>query len=185
MMTGCRLCRISWQIVLSTFNSPLGFNPKSMSSCTPQAIQRSSVTRATAANRIPVVRHTTSRIVGTASMRLTLLTSALKSCVMAERGFILPLDYAKTEEIRRFKSLMPGLSYRRPGRGGKLCENPGKAIFSPEIDQGPKAATAVADRTSDVLRVTCPHCQSRNEFPEFDMVDIFLRAGTGTSRDSA
>ena len=57
---------------------------------------------------------------------------------------------------------------------GKLCENCGNAIFSQEIDQRRKAAKAVADRTGVVLRVTCPHCQSRNEFPEFDMVDIFL-----------
>ena len=65
-----------------------------------------------------------------------------------------------------------------PGVVGKLCENCGKPVYSPEfeqeIKQKPQALRAVADRTGDVLRVTCPHCQSRNEFPEFDMVDIFL-----------
>jgi hypothetical protein len=57
---------------------------------------------------------------------------------------------------------------------GKLCENCGKAIFSPEVEQHPKAARAVADRAGDVLRVTCPRCHFRNEFPELDMVCIFL-----------
>jgi hypothetical protein len=28
--------------------------------------------------------------------------------------------------------------------------------------------------TGDVLRVTCPLCHFRNEFPELDMVSIFL-----------
>jgi hypothetical protein len=41
-------------------------------------------------------------------------------------------------------------------------------------DSETEPLTAVADRTGDVLRVTCPHCQFVNEFPEFDMVDIFL-----------
>ena len=62
----------------------------------------------------------------------------------------------------------------RPDVVGKLCENCGKAIFSPEVEQEPRALKAIANRTGDVLRVTCPHCQSRNEFPEFDMVHIFL-----------
>jgi hypothetical protein len=62
-----------------TFSSPPGFRPKSISSRTLQATQRSSVTRATAANRMPVARHTTSSMVGTDSMRLTLSTSARKS----------------------------------------------------------------------------------------------------------
>jgi len=62
----------------------------------------------------------------------------------------------------------------KPDVTGKLCEVCGKAIFSPEIEQATKAPKALADRTGDVLRVTCPHCQYRNEFPEFDMVYIFL-----------
>jgi hypothetical protein len=37
-----------------------------------------------------------------------------------------------------------------------------------------KALKAIADRTGDVLRVTCPHCQFRSEFPKFDMVHSFL-----------
>jgi hypothetical protein len=49
-----------------------------------------------------------------------------------------------------------------------------KAIFNPEMQQKPEAPKALADRTGDVLRVICPHCQFRNEFPEFDMVYIFL-----------
>jgi DNA-directed RNA polymerase subunit RPC12/RpoP len=57
---------------------------------------------------------------------------------------------------------------------GKLCENCGKAIYRPDVEQESKALKAVADRTGDVLRVTCPHCQFRNEFPELDMVHIFL-----------
>ena len=48
---------------LQGFAEP-GFNPKLMSSRTLQAIHRSSVTRATAAKRMPVVRQTMSRIVG-------------------------------------------------------------------------------------------------------------------------
>ena len=42
-----------------------------ISSFTAQAIQRSSVTRATAAKPMPVVRQTTSRIVGTKARRFT------------------------------------------------------------------------------------------------------------------
>ena len=33
---------------------------------------------------------------------------------------------------------------------------------------------AAVDRPGDVLRLTCPHCQFTNEFPELDMVYIFL-----------
>jgi hypothetical protein len=77
--TGWPLWRISWQIVVATLSSPPGFRPKAMSSFTLQAIQRSSVTRATAANPMPVVRHTTSRIIGTALMRATASRSAWKS----------------------------------------------------------------------------------------------------------
>ena len=62
----------------------------------------------------------------------------------------------------------------KPDVVGKLCKNCGKAIFSLEIERGPKALKAVADRTGDVLRVTCPHCQFRSEFPKFDMVHSFL-----------
>jgi len=65
-----------------------------------------------------------------------------------------------------------------PDVSGKLCENCGKPVYSPEfereIERRPKPPKALADRTGDVLRVTCPHCRSSNEFPEFDMVDIFL-----------
>ena len=57
---------------------------------------------------------------------------------------------------------------------GKLCENCGKAIFSPEIEAAPRAPSALADRAGGVLRVTCPHCQFRNEFPELEMIYIFL-----------
>ena len=53
-----------------------------MSSFTLQAIQRPSVTRATAANPMPVVRHTTSKIVGTTLMRAMASRSAWKSVDM-------------------------------------------------------------------------------------------------------
>ena len=82
MITGSPLWRISWQIVVSTLSSPPGLRPNWMSSFTLQAIQRSSVTRATAANPMPVVRHTTSRIVGTALMRAMASRSAWKSLDM-------------------------------------------------------------------------------------------------------
>ena len=65
---GWPLQRISSQIVVSTFNSPPGCNPNSISSRTEKAIQRLSVTRATAANPIPVVRQMTSSMVGSASI---------------------------------------------------------------------------------------------------------------------
>src|SRR5215211_4039360 len=49
MTTGRPLARISLQIVVSTLSSPPGASPKLISSRTAQAIQRSSVTLATAA----------------------------------------------------------------------------------------------------------------------------------------
>jgi YgiT-type zinc finger domain-containing protein len=57
---------------------------------------------------------------------------------------------------------------------GQLCDNCGEAIFSPEVEPALKAPIALADRTGDVLRVTCPHCQNVNEFPGLDLVDAFL-----------
>ena len=66
----------------STLSSPPGFSPKLMSSRTLQAIHRSSVTRATAANRMPVVRHTMSRIVGIALMLLTAAMSCSSVLLM-------------------------------------------------------------------------------------------------------
>ena len=78
MTTPSPLARISLQIVVSSLSSPPGFSPKLISSRTAQAIQRSSVTRATAAKPMPVVRHTTSRIVGTASIRATAARSPWK-----------------------------------------------------------------------------------------------------------
>jgi hypothetical protein len=61
---------------------------------------------------------------------------------------------------------------------GKLCDECGKAIYTPEFEAEiaarPKTPTATVDRTGDVLRVNCPHCQFKNEFPEFSSVDIFL-----------
>ena len=79
MTTAWPLARISLQIVVSTFSSPPGFSPNWISSRTAQAIQRSSVTRATAAKPMPVVRHTTSRIVGTASIRAIAATASSTS----------------------------------------------------------------------------------------------------------
>ena len=57
---------------------------------------------------------------------------------------------------------------------GKLCEQCGNAIFSPEAEDESEPLKAVADRTGDVLRVTCPHCQFRNELPHVEMMYIFL-----------
>ena len=83
MTTASPLCRISLQIVVSTFSSPPGFSPNAISSRTAQAIQRSSVTRATAAKPMPVVRQTTSRMRGTAAMPCTAAISALRSVAMS------------------------------------------------------------------------------------------------------
>jgi hypothetical protein len=61
---------------------------------------------------------------------------------------------------------------------GRLCGHCGKDIYTPEFEAEiaaqPPTPKAMADRTGDVLRVVCPHCGFNNEFPEFDMVDIFL-----------
>jgi hypothetical protein len=61
---------------------------------------------------------------------------------------------------------------------GKLCDQCGQDIYAPEFEAEiaarPKTPVATVDRTGDVLRVTCPHCQFRNEFPEFSVVDTFL-----------
>jgi hypothetical protein len=73
--TGSSASRTSLQMVVSTLSSPPTASPNPMSSRTPQAIQRSSVTRAMAAKPMPVVLHTTSRMVGTASMRETRSTA--------------------------------------------------------------------------------------------------------------
>ena len=62
--------RISWQMVVSSSSSPPGTRPNSISSRTAQQTQRCSVTRATAAKAMPVERHTTSRIRGTAAIPL-------------------------------------------------------------------------------------------------------------------
>ena len=48
---------------------------------------------------------------------------------------------------------------------GKFCENCGKPIYSTEVEDDSEAPKAIADRTGELLRVTCPHCQFRNEFP--------------------
>jgi hypothetical protein len=52
---------------------------------------------------------------------------------------------------------------------GKLCQNCGEPIYSPEfereIESGPKTTKTVADRTGDVQRVTCPHWSALFKFP--------------------
>jgi hypothetical protein len=68
--------RISLQMVVSSANSPPGCRPNWIWSSTLQTIQRLSVTRATAAKPMPVLRQTTSRMRGTASMRPTASISA-------------------------------------------------------------------------------------------------------------
>src|ERR1700681_3467573 len=82
MTTASWLCRISWHRVVSTSSSPPGTRPNSISSRTAQQTQRCSVTRATAAKPMPVDRHTTSRMRGTAAMRCTAAMSALRSVAM-------------------------------------------------------------------------------------------------------
>ena len=71
--------RISLQIVVSSLSSPPGTKPKPRRSATWQAIHRSSVTRATAAKPIPVVRHTTFSMLATAAMRPIAAASRRKS----------------------------------------------------------------------------------------------------------
>jgi hypothetical protein len=57
---------------------------------------------------------------------------------------------------------------------GKLCDQCRMDIYLPEIEQAPRAPSALADRTSGVLRVTCPHCQAVSQFPDWSDVDIFI-----------
>jgi hypothetical protein len=71
-----------------------------MSSLTAQATQRSSVTRATAAKPIPVVRHTTSRIVGTAAMLSTATTSLKKPCWSVGAGLRSVIESAAWTMVR-------------------------------------------------------------------------------------
>jgi hypothetical protein len=33
---------------------------------------------------------------------------------------------------------------------------------------------APADRSTGILTVDCPHCQEKNEFPEWSNVDVFI-----------
>src|SRR3954470_16926940 len=87
MTTASRLCRISWQIVVSTLSSSPGFSPNASSSREAHVIHLSSVTRATAVNPIPVVRLTTSRMVETAAIPLTLAMSRSKSIATPRRNF--------------------------------------------------------------------------------------------------
>ena len=65
MTTARRLSRISWQMVVSTFSSPPGLQAELDLVEDRAGDPASSVTRATAAKPMPVVRQTTSRIVGT------------------------------------------------------------------------------------------------------------------------
>jgi hypothetical protein len=55
---------------------------------------------------------------------------------------------------------------------GKLCDHCHEPIYSPEAEDQSEAPTAVADRTGEVLRVTCPYCQFTNEYPHMDMAYI-------------
>jgi len=57
---------------------------------------------------------------------------------------------------------------------GSCAKNAVRPFFSPEIEESPEPAQALADRTGDFLRVTCPHCRHTKEFPAFDMVYIFV-----------
>jgi hypothetical protein len=61
---------------------PAGTRPNSISSRTAQQTHRCSVTRATAAKPMPVDRHTTSRMRGTAAIPCTAAMSALRSVFM-------------------------------------------------------------------------------------------------------
>ena len=61
---------------------------------------------------------------------------------------------------------------------GMICESCGLMVFRPdferELEQKLENQKALADRTGGVLRVVCPLCGVRNEFPDFEMVRIFL-----------
>jgi len=64
-----------------------------------------------------------------------------------------------------------------------LCESCGTDIYTPEFEEEmrnkPPTPVAIADRTGDVLRVTCPRCQHVNEFPGWSSIDIFICDGCG------
>jgi hypothetical protein len=67
---------------------------------------------------------------------------------------------------------------------GKLCENCGQPVYSAdferELQQKPQAPTAMADRTGDLLRVTCPHCELRTNFQNW----IWFTSSSATSTAS-
>ena len=67
-----------------------------MSSLTLHVIQRSSVTRATAANLMPVKRHTTSRMVGTAPISCTAAMSVWNSAAAGRMRSAFPLSRSAT-----------------------------------------------------------------------------------------
>jgi len=78
--------RISWQSVVATSSSPPTSRPKPKVSSTAQATHWLSVTRATAAKRMPVVSQMTWRMAGTALMRAMVAISALMASVMNSPG---------------------------------------------------------------------------------------------------
>ena len=88
--------RTSWHKVLHTSSSPPGFKPKAISSRTAQTIHRSSVTRASAEKPMPVARHNTSRMVGTAAMFATFSrSSANAGSGLAAKGSTLTFNSLK------------------------------------------------------------------------------------------
>ena len=103
---GLPFWRISLQSVVSSASSAPGCRPKPMLSCTAQAVQRDSVTRATAAKRMPVAWATAFRMVGTASMRLIAamscaIDSSLTACTFRLPGHPPP---RQNTSIRRTRS---------------------------------------------------------------------------------
>jgi uncharacterized protein (DUF983 family) len=42
-----------------------------------------------------------------------------------------------------------------------------------------ESKNTLADRSSGILRVKCPHCGTLNEFPGFNQVDVFICSRCG------
>src|SRR5271170_2593944 len=167
MTTGCPLARISSQIVVLTLNSLPGKSPKAISSRTTQAIQRSSVTRATAAKPIPVVRQTTSRIDPTASILATEATSSVRAASSLEAPSPLVGDtvsFASSTMLPAIERSAPSagdgglesllISCIDPSRsGGSAGVSPPPALLGWPIVVDPRYCTLIRRKASGMERV--------------------------------